>query len=499
MVKNYMKDILKEALEILQNVQNKENIDIEEFQDCEEKYSEENFDIQTDDPYGDTSSLLEKAIFLHRNKDYTDALQYYDKLLSIEPEDTLVMAKKGLALFHQGKKEEAVKWYDRVLNIDPEDEHVLEHKMWALISLYKFDKAIFYCDKLLAMRPDDSIINYMKTFCLSRKGKYEEIILLCDEMLSLNPHNIIFIITKMNCLKELGKKEDSEECQKQLVKAVNDREKEQNDINKCYFSLDDFDSYVIRKLGQDEYWYKHHETFMITDEKENKEREKKLADFRRLYGVTWEKAKKIDFITSSCSITRCSVSPDEAKKVLEENNYDTDKASEYIEKHRVPGDLSEAIEYVMKRTKVSEEEVRKVLEECYYDEIEAVMTIKKEQRKKRIKKEKDEIYRLCGDSEEKAEKIYSICTSCSISHEDAKKALEENDYDETKTFINIKKHSDLSKDIAEIIDETGVSEEEAKKALEENGYKMFRAVVSIKDKKEAIEAAEQILKKKKTI
>ncbi len=479
-----MKDILQEALKIVRNVQ----------------YGDP---VYTDEQCDDTSVLLEKGLFLHRSGDYTDAIEYYDKLLSINPEDTVVMTRKGLALFSQGKKEEAIKWYDRVLEIDSEDERALKCKIWALASLYEEgffsrktipEEVICCCNKFLTIRPDDFMIQYMKIRFLSRTGKYEEVILSCDEILSVNAGDIPFIIIKINHLEQLGREEEAKLCRQSLIEAVQGREKTCS--NKSYYSLNDIVDYIDKRLIDDEEKYKDYEISMETDEEGNKidtgERKKKLADYRRLYGITWEKAKKIDYITYSCG-----VSHEEAKKVLEKYNYHTDRAFVYIKKH---GDISREIEYVMRRTKVSDEgEVRKALEKNNYDEIYTVMRIKIEQRRERKKENMDRICQLYGVSEEKAEKIIYITSSCKVAPDEAIKALEKNDYDKKKTFIDIKKHSDLSEDIEYIIKETEVSEEEAKKALEENGYNSTGAVMSIEDKKDTVKAAEKILQKKKQL
>jgi len=68
---------------------------------------------------------------------YEEAIQWYDKVLGINPTDLSALNNKGVALYNLGYYEEAIQWYDKVLDIDPNDSDAKYNKNIALLSLNK--------------------------------------------------------------------------------------------------------------------------------------------------------------------------------------------------------------------------------------------------------------------------------------------------------------------------------------------------------------------------
>jgi tetratricopeptide (TPR) repeat protein len=56
---------------------------------------------------------------LTTNVSALDALEYYDRPLAIDPDNTNALTNKGAAVAGLGRYEEAIGYFDRVLNIDP--------------------------------------------------------------------------------------------------------------------------------------------------------------------------------------------------------------------------------------------------------------------------------------------------------------------------------------------------------------------------------------------
>jgi len=59
---------------------------------------------------------------------FKEAIQYYDKALAIDPNDSVVLHNKGRALSEQGKFVEAIQLYDLSLSINPDNLIVLDDK-----------------------------------------------------------------------------------------------------------------------------------------------------------------------------------------------------------------------------------------------------------------------------------------------------------------------------------------------------------------------------------
>jgi tetratricopeptide (TPR) repeat protein len=69
------------------------------------------------------------------NKEYRQAIEYYDKALKIDPKYALALNNKGLALDKLGKYNEAIQSYDKALEIDPKYALALNNKGLALNKL----------------------------------------------------------------------------------------------------------------------------------------------------------------------------------------------------------------------------------------------------------------------------------------------------------------------------------------------------------------------------
>ena len=63
----------------------------------------------------DTSTLMEKGAALKSSGQYEEAINYYDKVLAIDPNNVDVLTDKGLALHNLGNYNESIGYYDKAL------------------------------------------------------------------------------------------------------------------------------------------------------------------------------------------------------------------------------------------------------------------------------------------------------------------------------------------------------------------------------------------------
>ena len=75
---------------------------------------------------------------------YNQAIKYYDKALSLEPNNTAAMTNKGIVLIKLAKYDNAVKLFDKVLNISSDNAPALFYKGAALDKLGIHNIAIKY-------------------------------------------------------------------------------------------------------------------------------------------------------------------------------------------------------------------------------------------------------------------------------------------------------------------------------------------------------------------
>ncbi|MGB8934325.1 MAG: tetratricopeptide repeat protein [Candidatus Nitrosopolaris sp.] len=86
----------------------------------------ENYTTLAIDPYY-INALTSKAVTLGSLGNYTGAIEYYDKALTIQPNDSYALDNKGLAFDNLGNHTGAIEYYDKALTINPKYEAALDN------------------------------------------------------------------------------------------------------------------------------------------------------------------------------------------------------------------------------------------------------------------------------------------------------------------------------------------------------------------------------------
>ena len=110
-----------------------------------------------------------EATFKHK---YDEAIQYFDKILEIDPKNVDALNNKGVSLGNLHKYDEAIQYFDKVLEINPKNVDALNNKAAALIKLAKYDEAIQYLDKILEIDPKNAVALSNKKTVINRDIPY---------------------------------------------------------------------------------------------------------------------------------------------------------------------------------------------------------------------------------------------------------------------------------------------------------------------------------------
>jgi tetratricopeptide (TPR) repeat protein len=81
--------------------------------------------------------------------------------------------EKGWALHMSGRDEEAITYYDKALTIDPNYKEALYEKGWAFNELGRYEEAIEVIDKVLAIDPNYDLAREIKSLALEKSGQTE--------------------------------------------------------------------------------------------------------------------------------------------------------------------------------------------------------------------------------------------------------------------------------------------------------------------------------------
>jgi tetratricopeptide (TPR) repeat protein len=112
-----------------------------------------------------------KALALRNLEKYEDALIALNQALRLDPNYKGAYFEKGFALGELGRFEESIKAYQKGLQLYPNDKHALLSTGWALNNLGRYEEAISYFDKALKIDPNYALAKDNKEYALEQLSK----------------------------------------------------------------------------------------------------------------------------------------------------------------------------------------------------------------------------------------------------------------------------------------------------------------------------------------
>jgi len=142
--------------------------------------------------------LINKAIILS------------DKLLAKDPNNINLLTIKGRALNRLQNYTEAIKFFDKALAMDPNYKYALANKGLALDRLGNYTEAIVYFDKALEIDPNFAYVLSIKGQALAKQGDYSEALKYFDKALSIHPKNTDVLTLRAATVGNLNQQQDAE-------------------------------------------------------------------------------------------------------------------------------------------------------------------------------------------------------------------------------------------------------------------------------------------------
>lgn len=98
--------------------------------------------------------LLEDGLEALKKNRNEKAIEYFERVIAVESDNTMAWNNKGVALRKLGKIEDAINCYNKALSIDPDLSRALLNKARALKMQKKFDLALFTYEDILELHPE---------------------------------------------------------------------------------------------------------------------------------------------------------------------------------------------------------------------------------------------------------------------------------------------------------------------------------------------------------
>lgn len=141
---------------------------------------------QTTTEINDLSSI---GLSLIQQGKFREALEYFDKILAIDPNDPISLGNKGGILTQLYRHEEALVFYNKALQIDPTNTSVLNNLAASLFELGRIDESLQTLDKILEIEPNNVKILILKGKVLSESKRYQEAFSIFKKAIETDPTN----------------------------------------------------------------------------------------------------------------------------------------------------------------------------------------------------------------------------------------------------------------------------------------------------------------------
>ena len=169
-------------------------------------------DSSFSEPAGTLDTYFKLGNFEYESGNFEKAVEYYDKIIAINPQDDAAWNNKGSVLDDLDQKDEAIKCYDRAIEINPQDDAAWNNKGTVLFELGRKDEAIKCYDKGLEINPQYEYAWNNKGLALSDLGKKEKAIKCFDRVLDINPQHDYAWNNKGCCWGDMGVHDEACRC-----------------------------------------------------------------------------------------------------------------------------------------------------------------------------------------------------------------------------------------------------------------------------------------------
>jgi len=133
-----------------------------------------------------------EKVLIHRGMDkvrqglYEEAIEIYDRVLSMNPESAHAWNNRGVALFKAGRTEEALESYDRSLKIDPDNLDALRNRGFVLMSAGRMEDALGAYELVIGAGGDEVDMESMATVLVGM-GMLNEALNCLNQAMSMKP------------------------------------------------------------------------------------------------------------------------------------------------------------------------------------------------------------------------------------------------------------------------------------------------------------------------
>ncbi|PRY84980.1 tetratricopeptide repeat protein [Mongoliibacter ruber] len=131
--------------------------------------------------------LFDEGVRKMESSEYQNAIEYFDRVLDKNPENTSAHNAKGVALYQQDKYDEAIAAFTASIALDDTSYKPFFNRGNAYLEKKEFKNAVLDYNKANGLDPNQGDVYYNRGLALLALEEYEDAIFDFDIVLQVNP------------------------------------------------------------------------------------------------------------------------------------------------------------------------------------------------------------------------------------------------------------------------------------------------------------------------
>jgi tetratricopeptide (TPR) repeat protein len=164
--------------------------------------------------------LNNKAIALSYLNKSSEAMEFYEKAISLNPNSYQALSNKGLLLSNANKLEEALECYNEAIKINRNNASIWSNRAIVLKKLGKDQEALESHDTALKLEPNSALLWYNKGNLLMENEKNNDAIECYNKALKLKPKLHTACLNKGKIFFKTGLFNEAIECYNKTIKIM---------------------------------------------------------------------------------------------------------------------------------------------------------------------------------------------------------------------------------------------------------------------------------------
>ncbi len=153
---------------------------------------------------------------------YSIAIEFFNKVLELNPENSVAWKLKGESLLNQYEFSQSLECSEKALRLDINNNECWRLKIAALSHLNRHEESLFCCDEALKRFPNEILLWFWnglnsKTLNQESYSSFKRALILCDEKLNANPDDIETWCLKGEILWWMDRSQESLECSDKVL------------------------------------------------------------------------------------------------------------------------------------------------------------------------------------------------------------------------------------------------------------------------------------------